>query len=179
MKIRNYNEIDVLQYSLVIMDLDETLIHFDGMYDKWWEDNLKYSNQIEVYRRWLQLISFNIPIMLDQYEFDCLLRRIEDSNSRLVILSTRSSNLCEITLQQLVYCNIILPLDDIYFSDKKGRMAHSIKRKYIYDYVIFVDSNKSNINDVKIWIPDAICYHLKHNNINKKLQYIHVQDCVH
>jgi hypothetical protein len=167
MKIRNYDEIEVLPFSLVIMELDETLIHFDEMYDKWWKDNLKHATQIEVYRRWIKLISYNMPSMLDQYEFDNLLRRIERSKSRLVILTSRSSKLCEITLQQLVYCNIILPLDDVYFSDKKGKIAHSIKRKYTYSNIIFVDNKKSNIRDVKIWIPDAICYHIKHTNINK------------
>ena len=168
MKIRNYDEIDVLPDSLVIMDLDETLIHFDDMYDKWWDDNLKYANELEVYRRWVQLISFNVPVMLDVYEFNNLLIRIRRTNSRLVILTARSPKLCEITLQQLVYCNIILPLDDIYFSSNKGRMAHSIKRKYTYTNIIFVDDKKSNIADVKIWLPDTICYHIKHTNLNKK-----------
>jgi len=167
MKIRNYDEINVLPHSLVIMDLDETLIQFEGMYDSWWKDNLKYANETEVYRKWLQLISFTMPSMLDQYEFDNLVKRIERSNSRLVLLTARSAKLCEITLQQLVYCNIILPLDDIYFSDKKGKTAHSIKRKYTYSNVIFIDDKKANIRDVKIWIPDAICYHIKHSNINK------------
>jgi hypothetical protein len=150
------------------MDLDETIIHFDGMYDTWWNDELKYLTELEVYRKWIQLISFNMPTMLDQYEFNNLLRRIEQTNSRMVILTARSSKLCEITLQQLVYCNIILPLDDIYFSVKKGKTAHSIKRKYTYSNVIFVDDKKSNIKDVQIWIPDAICYRIKHTNINKK-----------
>jgi phosphoglycolate phosphatase-like HAD superfamily hydrolase len=168
MKIHNYDEIDVLPDSLVIMDLDETLIQFDGMYDTWWQDNLIHSTELEVYRRWIQLISFTMPSMLDEYEFNNLLRRIKQTNSRLVILTARTAKLCEITLQQLVYCNIIIPLDDIYFSDKKGRMAHSIKRRYTYSNVIFVDDKKSNIKDVKIWIPDAICYHIKHTNINIK-----------
>jgi hypothetical protein len=168
MKIHNYDEIDVLPDSLVILDLDETLIQFDGMYEKWWEDNLIHSTELEVYRRWIQLISFTMPTMLDQFEFNNLIRRIERTNSRMVILTARSAKLCEITLQQLVYCNIILPLDDIYFSDKKGKMAHSIQRRYTYSNVIFVDDKKSNIRDVKIWIPGAICYHIKHININKK-----------
>jgi len=169
MKIRNYDEIEVLPDSLVILDLDETLIQFDGMYDKWWEDNLIHSNELEVYRRWIQLISFTMPTMLDPYEFNNLLRRIKLTNSRMVILTARSAKLCEITLQQLVYCNIIIPLDDIYFSDKKGRMAHSIRRRYTYSNLIFVDDRKSNLRDVKIWIPDAICYHIRHTNLNKKL----------
>ena len=169
MKIRNYDEIEVLPDSLVILDLDETLIQFDGMYDKWWEDNLIHSNELEVYRRWIQLISFTMPHMLDSYEFNNLLRRIKQTNSRMVILTARSAKLCEITLQQLVYCNIIIPLDDIYFSDKKGRIAHSIRRRYTYSNLIFVDDRKSNIRDVKIWIPDAICYHIRHTNLNKKL----------
>ena len=169
MKIRNYDEIEVLPDSLVILDLDETLIQFDGMYDKWWEDNLIHSNELEVYRRWIQLISFTMPTMLDPYEFNNLLRRIKLTNSRMVILTARSAKLCEITLQQLVYCNIIIPLDDIYFSDKKGRMAHSIRRRYTYSKLIFVDDRKSNLRDVKIWIPDAICYHIRHTNLNKKL----------
>jgi phosphoglycolate phosphatase-like HAD superfamily hydrolase len=169
MKIRNYDEIEVLPDSLVILDLDETIIQFDGMYDKWWEDNLKYANDLEVYRRWVQLISFTMPSMLDEYEFNQLIRRIRQTNSRLVILTARNAKLCEVTLQQLVYCNIIIPLDDIYFSDKKGRMAHSIKRRYTYSNVIFVDDRKANIKDVKIWIPDAICYHIRHTNLNKIL----------
>jgi hypothetical protein len=164
--IQNYDEIIIQPNTLVVMDLDETIIQFKGMYETWWEDYKRNNSDIFVYREWVKHISSTLPDLLDSVEFSRLMNRIKKTNSRMIVLTARNLKLCELTLQQLTYCNIHLPLDDIYFSDKKGKTLHSLKRKYSYSNIVFVDDKKKNIDDVALWNPEVNCYHIRHKNIN-------------
>ena len=164
--IKNYHEIVIQSNTLVVLDFDETIIQFKGMYETWWEDYKRNNSYIFVYREWLKLISSTLPNLLDSVEFARLMNRIQLTNSKLVILTARNVKLCELTLQQLTYCNIHLPLEDIYFSDKKGKTMNSLKRRYSYSNIVFVDDKKKNIDDVKLWNPEVNCYHIIHKNIN-------------
>ena len=164
--IQNYDEIIILPNTLVIMDLDETIIQFRGINETWWQYYNRTKGELLTYREWLKHISKTLPEMLDSIEFSRLVHRIQNTNSKMVILTARSIKLCELTLQQLSYCNIHLPLEDIYFSDKKGKIAHDLKKRYTYSNIVFVDDKKENIDDVQLWNPEITCYHIKHKNIN-------------
>ena len=164
--IQNYDEIIILPNTLVIMDLDETIIQFRGIHETWWQYYKRHKGDLLTYREWLKHISKTLPEMLDSIEFTRFMNIIQKTNSRMVILTARSIKLCELTLQQLTYCNIHLPLDDIYFSEKKGKVTHDLKKKYAYSNIVFVDDKKENIDDVKLWNPEVTCYHIRHKNIN-------------
>jgi len=164
--IQNYDEIFIQPNTLVIMDLDETIIQFKGIYETWWEDYKRNNSDLFVYRQWIKHISSTLPDLLDKNEFLRLMNRINKTNSKMIILTARNMKLCELTLQQLSYCDIHLPLEDIYFSDKKGKTTHSLKRRYSYSNIVFVDDKKKNIDDVKMWNPEVNCYHIRHKNIN-------------
>jgi len=164
--IKNYDEINILPNTLVIMDLDETIIQFRGINETWWQYYKRTKGELLAYREWLKHISKTLPELLDSIEFSRLMNRIQQTNSRMVILTARSIKLCELTLQQLTHCNIHLPLEDIYFSDKKGKITHDLKKRYAYSNIVFVDDKKNNIDDVTLWNPEVTCYHIRHKNIN-------------
>ena len=78
--ISNYDEIKVLNKSLVCIDLDETIIHFPGINQTWWENTKKAYNLINdltsdemAYKDWLNIISLNTPKMLDEIQFNKLI----------------------------------------------------------------------------------------------------------
>jgi len=160
--IKNYDEIQVLNDSLIILDLDETIIHFKPITSTWWNDTKKILNDANSYKQWLNIISSYMPYLLDENEFLNLLQRIEQSNSILIILTARDKSLCHLTMHQIVYCNIPILPTNIYFSDKKGMTVYELKRVYKKTNVIFVDDKLHNVNDVKKWNPTSICYHIQH-----------------
>ena len=43
-QITNYDQITILHKSLVILDIDETILKFDGINYEWWENEKKQGN---------------------------------------------------------------------------------------------------------------------------------------
>ena len=163
--IRNYNEIEIIPYSLVILDIDETILSFSPITRNWWNDMKKTHTDDYAYLEWVKIISENEPYLLDEQELFKLIDKINRSNSKLIFLTARNSKFQEITFKQLVYCGLSILRQDIYFSDKKGITVYDLKRKYTHSHVIFVDDRISNVLDVSQWNPDVKCYHLNHINL--------------
>ena len=162
--IRNYDEIDILQNSLVILDIDETIITYSPITPTWWNDMKKLYTDDHAYNEWVHIISKHIPYLLDEPEFFKLIERVKNTNSKLIFLTARNKKFTELTIQQLIYCKIPISDGDVFFSDKKGLTVYEIKRKYNRKHIIFVDDKLSNVIDVKKWNPSVKCYHIKHKN---------------
>ena len=167
--ICNYDEIIVLNNTLVCIDLDETIIHFPNVNQTWWEKTKKMYNLLNdttsdemVYRDWISIIYNNIPTLLDEKQFNNLMERVKNTRSKLVIITARNIKLEEITHKHLMECNI--NISDIYFSNKKGDIVNQIKRLH-NGPIIFIDDLIKNINDVKNINPEVITYHMKHINL--------------
>jgi hypothetical protein len=167
--ISNYDEIIVLNKSLVCIDLDETIIHFPDINQTWWENTKKAYNLINdltsdemAYKDWLNIISSNTPKMLDEIQFNKLMERVKNTRSKIVIITARNNNLEELTNKHLLECNI--NISDVYYSHKKGDTVNQLKRLYSGP-IIFIDDIIRNINDVKNINPEVTTYHMKHINL--------------
>jgi hypothetical protein len=167
--ISNYDEIVVLNKSLVCIDLDETIIYFPGVNQSWWENRKKAYNLINdltsdemAYKDWLEIIHNNTPKMLDEIQFIHLLERVKNTGSKIVIITARNNKLEKLTIRHLLDCNI--NICDIYYSYKKGDIVNQIKRLH-NGPIIFIDDIIRNINDVKNINPEVITYHMKHINL--------------
>lgn len=169
MKIKNYNEIEVLPNSLVIFDLDETIIRFPYITAKWWDNTKKAYELINektadnrAYSDWFYIINQYNPSMLDFNEFNKLLLRIKDTNSSFIIVTARNIQLKDITLKHLETFNINC---DVFYTSDKGIVINAIKRNYIYNHIIFIDDNEKYIKQVNELNPEIITYHMNHENL--------------
>jgi hypothetical protein len=167
--ISNYDEIIVLNKSLVCIDLDETIIHFPGINQSWWENRKKAYDLIDdltsdqmAYKDWLNIIHTNTPKMLDEIQFNKLMERVKITGSKIVIITARNNRLEELTIKHLLDCNI--NISDVFYSNKKGDMVNQIKRLH-NGPIIFIDDIIRNINDVKNINPEVTTYHMKHINL--------------
>jgi len=149
-KITNYDQIIISQKSLVILDIDETILKFEGIDYKWWENEKKENSQENVYNKWIKYVTNNDPILLDQYQLFQLIKTIEDTNSKLIIVTARLEKNRELTIQHLEKCQIKIDSNYIYFTKQKGAIINNlITNEYVnYDNIIFVDDLESNIIDV-------------------------------
>jgi hypothetical protein len=169
MEIKNYNEIEVLNNSLVIFDLDETIIHFPYITRKWWENTKNaYSlinektADLRAYSDWLHIITTHNPSILDVNEFNHLLKRIKDTNSTFIIVTARNIKLMDITKKHLECFGISC---DVFYTIDKGIMINAIKQNYVYNHILFVDDNLKYINQVEELNQEIVTYYMKHENL--------------
>jgi len=167
--IKNYNEIDVLNNSLVIFDLDETIIRFPYVTSKWWENTKKAyalidekTADLRAYSDWLYIIKTYEPSLLDIIEFNNLLERIKESNSSFIIVTARNIQLKDITVIHLQQFGISC---DVYYTLDKRITINAIKKNYVYNHIIFIDDNPKYIKQVEEINTEIITYYMKHENL--------------
>ena len=156
-----YKNIVIPYDSLVVFDIDDTILSFPQIHSTWWKTTKDRYHEthdittadIMTYNEWLQIISSTTPIL--DYAFDTLLQEIKKTDSTLIFVTARNPNLATLTETQLANFNIY---SDIYYSVEKGQTIKSIKKKYDHIHLVFVDDNLDNVNDVKDYNPEAFVY---------------------
>lgn len=172
-KIKNYDEINVEPNTLVILDIDNTLIKFNSMGKTWWKDRIEHYKQHTdaetanklVYDDWEVTLNIEIPEPLDCDKYQDLLERIKMTNSKLMLLTARDINLKDITINQLNDCGI--QIKDVHHSYPKGKKVKELYEQYKYDNIIFVDDHLDNVEDVELEMKEynIECYLLDHENL--------------
>ena len=168
--IYNYDQIALQDNTLLVMDFDETIIHYPYINRFWWEDtHNKYSKQdpdtaeLKTYNDWMEIIIKHKAQMLDDAEFNKLLLLVKNTNSTIVIVTARHTKLTKLTYDELKECGIYNDIEQVYFSTKKGVVIKDIKHNH--KHIVFVDDKLSNINNVKLYNPESTVYHMNHINL--------------
>lgn len=158
--INSFSNIKLIPNSLVVLDIDETILSFPTLGLDWWhktyQRNLKMTNNhtraenISL-TEWLEVISDVDPKQLDPYNFEKFLDEVKKLNCELILLTARNNSLMEITKNHLKSCNINVESIDIYYDSNKGKKLLELvdyKYKKIKN-IIFVDDLEHNILDVQ------------------------------
>lgn len=172
-QIKNYDEIIISSNTLVIMDIDDTIIKFKSMNKTWWKDINEYYKCIYdhitarklAYNDWHKIIATEIPELLDESLFFDLLNRIETSNSKLILLTARDILIKPSTLKNLKDCNIDIHPDDVHHDMFKGKKIKELCENCEYSHIIFIDDLLDNILDVEKTMPNVQCYYIEHENL--------------
>jgi hypothetical protein len=157
-KIKNYDEIEIKKKSLLVLDIDETIIKFPNINQKWWDDN--YDDHYKFYdmdkarkivlNKWIEIIESINPQMLDEQKFNDLINTANKFKCQIIFLTARIQELKSVTEKNLISCNINYN-NNIYYSKNKGdAILDFIKNKLDEDIdnIIFVDDVLYNINCV-------------------------------
>ena len=112
--IKNYDEIEILPNSIIMIDIDNTIIKFGKLYKNWWKDN--EPNALE---GWLKIIKEEKPEILDENEFTKLLNEVKNTNSEIIYITARDEELRELTNKHLIDCGILTT--EIYHAYPKGK----------------------------------------------------------
>ncbi len=174
-KIKNYDEIIIELNTLVILDIDNTIIKFNSMGKTWWKDRIEYynrDNDIEnsnklVYDDWKSILDIETPELLDSNSFQDLIKRIELTNSKLMLLTARDISMNDITLNHLKECDIQIESDDVHYSYPKGKKVKELYEKFQSNKIIFVDDHLDNVEDVESKMKEynIDCYLIDHENL--------------
>lgn len=158
-KIKTFNDVALENNTLVICDIDDTLLSFEGITRDWWIRKIKKykelhnANDIEADNlaldEWRKTISNQTPIFVDENGFKNMLDRIEKSNSKLIYLTARMSFMSEITKKN--FKDLGIEYCDVHYTDKKTKSDYVLSNINLHEYnkVIFIDDDVRNINDVE------------------------------
>lgn len=181
-KITSFFEISLTQNCLLVIDIDETIIMYDGICHKWWKNKMDYylekqysfdEADNQCVKDWKEFIKDKHPMYTDKEGFFDLIDRAKKLSVETFIVTARDIQLEKITHDHLQHLNIVDI--DVYFSSG-GNKAHVInnvinnvmlQQLENYDQIIFIDDHDFNLNDVKEHFGDkAMCYKFahKHNN---------------
>ncbi len=126
--INNFSEIEILPNSLVVLDIDETILTFD------------YKSR-----------EFNTPIKLDSKNLDDFIKTCKKSGCKIILLTARLIRQHDETVRNLKDIEFRINPDNIFYNTKKGdKLLKIVMDKYQdIENIIFVDDLFSNVKDVE------------------------------
>jgi hypothetical protein len=156
--IKSFSEIQLKRGSLVVLDIDDTLLTYANLSQKWWQDeiNKNYLDTMDyamakkrAVQEWKRLMMNSSPISLDTHNRDAFIQNLYKLGCELIFLTARDDDLAEITRSNLRDLNIY-DGQMIYFDENKGRKIVEIMTIYNkYDNIIVVDDLIQNLLSIQ------------------------------
>lgn len=157
--ISTFDEVNLVNNTLVLCDIDETLIRYKDINHNWWDERKKFwANQMinaklididnKALSDWRFYIKFNNPTHTDYDGFNRLSKLIKKLDSELVLVTARDLILEDHTKKSLI--NLDINYNNLYFtsSTPKGEFINDTICLDGYNKVIFIDDNLHNIESV-------------------------------
>jgi len=165
--INEYLQIKIIIDSLIVFDIDDTIMHFEGIDNKWWDN--RYNKYLEKYdndhkkaksmaiKDWVNHVTENNPKLINEENFREFIDRAYENNCKIIFLTARDHSLREITENHFQICNLNDFIEDIYFSENKGLTLKEIINTQFNDVknIIFIDDLERNLNSVKKEISES------------------------
>jgi hypothetical protein len=162
-KINSFDQVKIHRNSLILSDIDETILRFDQVKQEWWRNNFNSHYVIHqdyagadsyAFGKWIEVINMTKPSHTDHTGFFRLLERIKKTGSDIQFVTARNSDLAPHT--QKHFGNLGLNYMDFQVhhlsSMQKGLYIESQIPTDSYDHIIFIDDLDSNINSVQKYL---------------------------
>ena len=163
--ITSFSEVELKPNCLLVIDIDETILQYEGWIDtleKYIEISNSYDEAYDMNENdWKEYIRQKLPTYTDKEGFFNLIEKSNNLNLETFIVTARDLSIEQLTYDHLDYLNI--PKIKVYFSAKNNK-AHIIEAEMSnhideYDGAIFIDDNDVNLNNVKTHFGDKVkCY---------------------
>ena len=176
--IRSFFEVHLTRGCLLVLDIDETILKYDGICKQWWKDRFAYHHAIHnnydladslCLKDWKEYIKLTLPSHTDADGFFDLIKRANKLTCKVMIVTARDDQIKEITHEHLNYLNVTDI--DVYFvaGGNKGLLIDRVisENSQNYDGINFVDDMDHNLHDVKNHFGDKVtCYkfEIDHHN---------------
>lgn len=157
--INSFSQINSIKpNTLVVLDIDETLITFHQVNTEWWDNT--YNKLLPSYKEntythveliWTDHVSNNNPILLDKDNLSNFLENIQRKNCELILLTARDKSISSLTVKHLKFCGLDIHKSRIFYNRNKGDELKYIVTTmfpYIQD-IIFVDDLEDNLINIQ------------------------------
>jgi hypothetical protein len=157
--VKSFKDIPVERNTLVLCDIDDTVIVFEKLGKKWWrerfvdyyERNGDYEfSETALLKEWIHQIHKEKPVHVDKEGFEDFVERINSTGSILVFITARTSDLYCLTLHHLKQVGIT-PKTDVHYTNNtpKGDYIANVIDFDDFDHIVFIDDMEHNVNSVK------------------------------
>lgn len=155
--INNFDEIIIVPFSLVVLDIDETILKFEDINSKWWKSKFnRYYRETQSsdladilsHQDWIKVVSNMQPDLVDN-NFHNFLEKTKNNNCETILLTARTPNLRDMTNIHLD--NVNLQFDKIFFNSDKGEELYNIVQNNYSNItdIIVADDRLHNLHDIK------------------------------
>uniref|UniRef100_A0A6C0BTM0 FCP1 homology domain-containing protein n=1 Tax=viral metagenome TaxID=1070528 RepID=A0A6C0BTM0_9ZZZZ len=170
LSVKSFKEIPIQRNTLVLCDIDDTVIVFEKLGKKWWRErfddyyertrNYDISDQ-EVLKEWVHQIQKGEPVHVDEAGFTDFMERINATGSILVFVTARSSDLADLTISHLKQVGIT-PKTAIHYTnnESKGDYIANVLDFDDFEHVVFIDDMEHNVNSVERVFGDKVTTYL-------------------
>lgn len=186
--IRSFSEIEILPNTLVVCDIDDTLIHHPFLNGSWM-DILRLFFSIETQKKLGRPDNEIATKLLNEYLDEVMISRpIEHTDKsgffemvekadKVVFLTARSPNSVEFTSRNLWSVGVDTNNHDLHFSymTPKGEyiMNHFFELLITYDHIVFIDDQIYNLDNVlsQVAHPGLRVYKFEHIKDHPHIYY--------
>jgi predicted secreted acid phosphatase len=152
--ISSFEEIDISpdEKTLVLCDIDETLLRFQTIHKNWWSDEVTHED-------WSKVVENEDPIHTDKSGFENMIEKLETRGGKLVFITARESRMRDMTLRHLLHLDV--KSRDVYFCGHSSKGMFIKNKKLIkgYDKIIFIDDLNWNLDSVREIFGEKIKYY--------------------
>jgi len=163
--INSFLNVTVLLNSLIVLDIDETILKMKDSNTTWFSDKFKHYKQIynddviannKTIDDYLEYSKLNKAVHTDKLGLNDLFQRATKYNCKVIMLTARDLKLKDITHEQLKYLEI--PIVDIHFCEGKNKGDQLNKfiteNKLNNNTIIFIDDREKYLEQVRDKITD-------------------------
>lgn len=158
-QINSFNQIPITENSLVVLDIDETIMAFPSITKSWWREthekylaetnDKKKADNLTVHE-WRGHVAKARPYLLDESKLKKFLKDIENKSCQLVLLTARDKSMEEITRRHISHCELDITHEQIIHDENKGEALAEIVQSYPeISSIIFVDDFEKNLISVQ------------------------------
>lgn len=155
--IKKFHQINVIPKSLIVLDIDETILKFEDINHKWWKSKInryyKLTQSFDLadsmaHNDWVNLVFDMQPELVDD-KFHNFLEHINKHDCETILLTARNNKLKDLTNQHLN--KVDLKFKKIFFNENKGDELYNIVHNdFLHiENIIVVDDLLSNLTDIK------------------------------
>ena len=158
-QVNSFYQIPVTENTLVVLDIDETIMAFPNITKTWWRETYeKYFDSTGdkttadnlTLNEWREHVQVCKPYLLDEEKFKIFLSQIKSNTSQLVLLTARDPIMTEITHLHLSHCELSISPEQVIHDENKGDALAQIIQSYPeITNIIFVDDFEKNLISVK------------------------------
>lgn len=148
-KITKFEEIKIEEETLLILDIDDTIIRYDEYNKEWWNKMIIERDIKEVENEWIKKVEKSYPNPTDKEGINKIIELNNKNMIEVIFLTSRHEKMDEITKKHLE----IIGFTDIkiYYTNgtNKGKILKNVLEKYNNENIILIDDIEENIENVK------------------------------
>ena len=168
-QIDTFEKISIESKTLVLSDIDETILFYDGIDQEWWKKKIDYYLNVKKYDSsyassnassnaniyalddWFEHIKQNLPNHTDKIGFGKFLENIKNTDSKLIFITARHPDFKQITEDHFNHLGLKSSDYEVHYlgGSSKGQYIEKNINTSDYKNIIFIDDLDKNLISVK------------------------------